>query len=188
MRIGRCEGQPSRQPHNPWLEGARHMPYDHKKKKLIGYANSEVISRRYEMQVSNNRQGLVSQQTEAERLYETHVAHVLKSEYGIRYVTQKIFHASDLVAFITDFYFKNFHLAVELDGPDHVRVKERVRDSWRDDLLLTYAKVRVIRFTNEAITQNPTAVFDQTVKAMLAQENATPSYYKYLKRAYHPYD
>ncbi len=159
------------------------MPYDPTKRQLVGYHDAEPISRRYEMQVERFRKNLAKRQTSAEIQFRKAVASPLFFRCRVRYVAQRVFHISDLVAFIADFYFPNFHLAVELDGRQHTSVRGRARDQWRDALLAN-AGIGVLRIKNADLS-DVIAVRRLVVDALLAQPNSTPNLKRFLQSHQH---
>lgn len=161
------------------------MPYIPPRKgkpgQLVGYHDSKPISRKYEMRVSVNQQRLASNLTPAEKSFQS-IAEDIRDCYGVPFGGQKIFHITDGFAFIADFYFKKFHLAVEIDGSSHYKQKEHQRDEWRTRLLNETANVTVIRFSNKDVLTAPDIVRAKVIDALLKAPRATPSYQKRLHR------
>jgi very-short-patch-repair endonuclease len=162
----------------------RRTEYDPIQRRTVGYQDQRPISPKYLKTVNGNRKRLVKEETASEKVFRLDVAEILRDEYRVSFIAQRVFHVKDQVAFIVDFYFQDFKLAVEIDGHDHYKPRGKERDIWRDGLLLEHAGVRVIRFSNQTTVANPLAVLDRTVAALLAQPNATPSHQRHLARRY----
>lgn len=137
------------------------------------------ISPAYRAQILRNVKILRQQKTVSERVYEREVCKFLRSEYHVHYTAQYYFFIADQVAFIADFYFHRFRLAVEIDGSAHRRRAEQ--DAWRTQLLKEIYNVNVLRFTNKQVEENPALVLDQTVEALLVNP-VWDGFTKYLRR------
>ena len=55
--------------------------------------------------------------------------------------------------FIADFYCHKLKLVIELDGKYHTSPEQKILDSEREELL-TFQKIKVIRFTNDEVLNN----------------------------------
>jgi very-short-patch-repair endonuclease len=62
-----------------------------------------------------------------------------------------------LLGFVTDFYCEELNLAIELDGSVHHSTDAKAHDSERE-AVLKGAGIKVLRFTNEAVLKDLTAV------------------------------
>lgn len=150
----------------------------------VGHFDDKPISPQYQKKVNHFRKQLVKKCTVAELAFKTNIANVVSEEARTPYITQRVFHITDEIAFIADFYFKKFKVAVEIDGRKHYYKNEKDRDIWRDGLLHTYAGIHVIRFSNKAVLERRNEVFNNLVRFLAEQENATPSHRKYLRKIY----
>ena len=158
--------------------------YDKKQKTTVGCYDRKPVSDRYKHRISGFKKALTKKQTAAEVNFQQHIADLIACECGTSFVAQREFFITDEIAFIADFYFKKFKVAVEIDGPNHNKDRERQRDKWRDGLLLEHAGVSVIRFTNkEALTQTE-AVYKRLIHFLAEAPNATASHRKHLRKIY----
>jgi restriction endonuclease S subunit len=76
---------------------------------------------------------------------------------GLKFTRQK-----PLDKFIVDFYCAELRLAVEIDGEYHNNQKEQ--DKTRSEILWDKYKIRVIRYTNDQILNNPKEVLDDLLE------------------------
>jgi very-short-patch-repair endonuclease len=67
--------------------------------------------------------------------------------------------------FVLDFYCPACKLAIELDGGGHEEAEQALRDSLRDEQLAAYG-YRVLRFTNEEVLNDMTAVLHRISRAV----------------------
>ncbi len=160
--------------------------YDQKKRLVVGLYDGEPISSRYLNTIRGCRKQLQAL-TPTERIFEEKVAKVIQADVRTPYITQRTFFITDQIAFIADFYFKKFKLAIELDGQRHHYANEKVRDEWRSQMLKEHAGVTVLRFSNRRVAQDINGVFGATVQALGNQENGTPSVVRHLRKVYAHY-
>jgi very-short-patch-repair endonuclease len=158
--------------------------YSKEKKGTVGHYDGDLISPKYQEKLNQYQKSLSRKLTPAETIFEERIAKLIAEEARTPYRTQRIFYITDEIAFITDFYFKSFKVAVEVDGREHYFRRNKERDVWRDGLLLAHAGVSVIRFSNKAVLTKTSEVFDATVRFLGQQENGTPSHRKYLRKVY----
>lgn len=158
--------------------------YSKEKRATVGHFDGELVSRKYEKSLNGFRKQLNAKQTPAEKFFEENIAKLISEEAQTPYIPQRIFYITEGVAFIADFYFKKFKVAVEIDGPRHFYGRNKERDEWRDRLLLEHAGVSVIRFSNKVVLTNMNDVFNRLVRFLAEQENATPSHRRYLRKVY----
>ena len=62
--------------------------------------------------------------------------------------------------FIVDFYCAKLKLAIEVDGNSHFSSEAQAKDEARTNILQGYG-LRVIRFTNDDVSNNFEAVFEK---------------------------
>ena len=158
--------------------------YSPEQRCTVGCFDNKPISPTYQRQVNGFRKSLANKWTDAERQYEGQIAKVIADEAHTPYTRERIFYLTDQVAFIADFYFKKFKVAVEIDGRSHYSQRQRERDEWRDKLLLAHAGVSVIRFSNKAVLTDFNGVFGDTIRELGSAERATPSHQKMLRKVF----
>ena len=66
--------------------------------------------------------------------------------------------------YIVDFYCASAHVAIELDGSQHLQ--QQAYDEQRTAYLQTQGVARVLRFTNDAVLANPLAVLEEIRAAL----------------------
>lgn len=157
--------------------------YDQKQKKLVGLLDGKEISRRNEGKMLGFQKSLGARATEAELHFEKNVAKLISEEAHTPYRKQKIFHMTDGVAFVADFYFPNLRAVVEIDGPNHLKSREQQWDAWRDSLL-DKVGITVLRIPNKHVLQSTNEVFNQVVRYLADRNVGTPSHLKYLRKVY----
>jgi len=69
--------------------------------------------------------------------------------------------------YVADFVCFDAHLIVELDGEPHLENERRIRDDARDRWFGAQG-FRIVRFTNEQVFGNPSAVMKEIAKALEA--------------------
>ncbi len=73
--------------------------------------------------------------------------------------------------YILDFYAPEIQLAIEIDGESHFEdVRAQERDRFRDQVLTEHG-IRVLRFINPDVMQNPEGVVERILEAI----RTTPS-------------
>lgn len=103
---------------------------------------------------------LYTRQTVAEKTLEPHVAAL-----GFRYRTQHPFLSAKA---ISDFYFPDYNVTIEVDDDGHSKKKGKIKDQERTKRLAGLG-VKVYRFTNEEVISNPSQVAS-TIKRLLEYE------------------
>ena len=68
--------------------------------------------------------------------------------------------------YILDFYCSAVHLAVELDGDVHNSFEAEEYDEKRTQYLYNTEKIRVLRFENKDVFDNPTGVLREITEAI----------------------
>jgi very-short-patch-repair endonuclease len=69
----------------------------------------------------------------------------------------KFFRQFGVGPYILDFYCPAVQLAIELDGPDHLEVRQQKHDQKRTEYL-EHFRIHVLRFWNEELFDNPNRV------------------------------
>lgn len=97
------------------------------------------------------------------------------------YTSQKVFHVHAQQAFIVDFYFQAFKLAVEIDGACHAR--RALDDEWRTKVLGA-REITVLRVTNDRIEDDVYGAIRETIQWMLDSRfsNSAGNVRKQLRR------
>ena len=96
--------------------------------------------------------------TEAEDLFWNKV---LKDKKLINF---KFTRQKPLDHFIVDFYCAKLHLAIEIDGEIHNF--QKARDKERDNILKQKYGLKIIRYTNKEILDNPEKIIRDLVKKL----------------------
>jgi very-short-patch-repair endonuclease len=89
--------------------------------------------------------------------------------------------------YILDFYCPTLRLAVELDGDYHYHWMQPKLDYERERILWEQYNIRVIRFENKVVFQNPQAIVDAILKHKEVMDYAQEDgeYLKWLAEEYH---
>lgn len=164
------------------------MPYDQKRRMLVGEAVQEEISPRQQRQIGRYVKRMRVKPTEGERaLYAICDKIGRRSNGRTRYVKQRPFLMAQHVSFIADAYFKSFRLCIEVDGGSHSSEEAKARDAWRDELLLKSKRITTLRLTNKDVLADERGVMERIVHALAESPYATPSYRKYITELVHRY-
>jgi len=75
--------------------------------------------------------------------------------------------------YVVDFYAPKSSLVVEVDGPQHLRSINIQNDACRDAYLASQG-LRVLRFSNEKVSQRLDAVVDAILKVLMDQVDEIP--------------
>ena len=81
----------------------------------------------------------------------------------VRYVKQPIEYITDGISFRLDFLFRDYRVAVEIDGDSHRGETAREKDEWRTRLV----GYRMLRFTNFDVAERYLWVRAEVVQALL---------------------
>lgn len=123
----------------------------------------EDVSPRRLSRVNGCQQRLTRQQTKPEKQFARFMAGLSTRGGVLWYTPQKVFHVHAEQAFIADFYFKAFKVAVEIDGSWHS--SRKTYDDWRTQVLET-RRIQVIRFDNVEVEEDVLGVCRRTVEAL----------------------
>jgi very-short-patch-repair endonuclease len=159
------------------------MPYDQKRRALVGSHDNQPISRRDEFRMVRNKKGLLKKSTPAERACWRLCTKVFKM-CGSRFVKQRVFHIAGSISFVVDVYFPKFKVGVEVDGPSHYRKKELERDAWRSQVLKECDGIEIVRFSNKAVLERPAETLERIVEALLKSKKANVYHRNLLKRVW----
>jgi len=106
--------------------------------------------------LKNRAKELRNNSTPAERQLWTHLSR--KQLYGIKFRRQHV-----IAPYILDFYCSSKKLAIEIDGGTHID-REKY-DQAREDFLREKG-IKVIRFTNTEVKQNPAVVLERIKESL----------------------
>ena len=101
----------------------------------------------------------------------------------VRYVKQVVVYVTAGISFRLDFLFRDYRVAIEIDGENHRAPNQRELDEWRTKVLVETMKLKVLRFTNEEVAHQYLEVREAVVKALL---ESPVGYKRYLLEKYPP--
>ena len=162
------------------------------KGKLVGSFKGEEIPRKQQSTIVHYAKKMKSRPTAGEAAFYRIADRINRrsktfgsGKVEIRFAKQREFFIAQGFSFIVDCYFKKFKLGVEIDGKSHSSFEAKERDEWRSRLLLEGDGVRIIRFTNDQVINEPALVSRLTVEEMLKVDNF---YSRHLRKCWEFYD
>ena len=150
------------------------MLYDSKRRVLLARDGSPVKKRAVDTVRRYQRQSLESL-TPGEQEFCRLMSGVC-AKTKARYVKQPVEYITEGISFRLDFLFRDYRVAVEIDGDSHLGAAAREKDDWRTRLI----GYTVLRFTNFDVTERYLWVRAQVVQALLD----APEGYKRLLMEY----
>jgi len=85
----------------------------------------------------------------------------------VRYARQVIVYVAAGISFRVDFVFKDYDLAIEIDGPRHETRKGEAIDAWRTEILNKMKNWTVLRFSNDAVINHYLKVRKTVLDALI---------------------
>lgn len=137
------------------------MLYDHKRKILLGRDRQPIKPNAVKTVQRYQRQSLNSL-TIGEQGFCKLISPVC-AKTGVRYVKQPIEYITGGISFRLDFLFRDYHVAIEIDGHSHSGDDAKERDAWRTQLV----GYTVLRFTNHDVAERYLWVRAEVVQALL---------------------
>jgi len=111
----------------------------------------EILTDRRLRSLQRCYRSLVKQQTLAERRFTRFMSgftlYGRRGRHPFWFTPQKQFNIADTISYFVDFYFREAHLAIELDGNQHHYGIVREQDEWRKRILEEHG-VALLRFDN----------------------------------------
>lgn len=114
---------------------------------LVLYQNSKLKARRQELR----RNSTDSERALWQLIRKSQVNHV------------KFIRQYSVGRYILDFYSPRFRLCIELDGGQHLRPENRIRDKQRTEFLNSL-NIRVLRFFDNEVFQNEEGIIDRIIE------------------------
>ena len=153
------------------------MIYDHIKKRHFALNGMRLKPNAVAL-IQQCQRLAIANETPEEKLFAEIVNPFLRGLGGATYVKQKPFAISLDTNCRVDFYFQDFRLAVEIDGPQHRLHKQKTLDAKRAHQLKHFRGINTLRYKNEEIRlDNLENVIIKLVNALLDCERG---YKKFL--------
>lgn len=132
---------------------------------MISWTGESVDGKRLS-RVSGIRKVLVRRRTKHEKMYADAMSVICHPKSVLWFTEQKVIHVHREQAFVLDFYFKAFKLAVEIDGSHHSGSVKSEEDAWRTRILNEHG-IGVLRFTNAEVEESPSSCVEKTLDWMM---------------------
>lgn len=111
----------------------------------------------YDKKLVSRARELRSNQTEAEKIFWNKI---IKSK-GLNKFT--FLRQKPIGPFIVDFYCSKLKIAIEIDGEIH----DGPRDKERDNFLIRTFGIRILRYKNREVLNNPERILKEVIKTIL---------------------